>query len=71
MERWPWLLTSISYGDCRHHWQFGAQHFTGLIYDSRMSPYLKTLASFFEGPHTWKLALEEHRPCATRLQHGI
>lgn len=37
------------------------KHFTGLIYDSRMSPYFKKLASYFEGPHTWKLALEEHR----------
>ncbi|MFD1744922.1 FadR/GntR family transcriptional regulator [Rhizobium helianthi] len=35
--------------------------FTGLIYDSRMSPFFKKLASYFEGPHTWKLALEEHR----------
>lgn len=37
------------------------KHFAGLIYDSRMSPYFKKLASYFEGPHTWKLALEEHR----------
>ena len=36
------------------------KHFTGLIYDSRMSPYFTKLASYFEGPHTWKLALEEH-----------
>lgn len=35
--------------------------FTGLIYDSRSSPYFTKLASYFEGPHTWKLALEEHR----------
>lgn len=37
------------------------KHFTGLIYDTRMSPYFTKLASYFEGPHTWKLALEEHR----------
>lgn len=36
-------------------------HFTGLIYDWRMSPYFKKLASYFEGPHTWKSALDEHR----------
>jgi DNA-binding FadR family transcriptional regulator len=36
------------------------ERFTGLIYDSRMSPYFMKLASYFEGPHTWKLALEEH-----------
>ncbi|MDO1583523.1 FadR/GntR family transcriptional regulator [Rhizobium oryzicola] len=37
------------------------KHFTGLIYDSRSSPYFTKLASYFEGPHTWRLALEEHR----------
>ncbi|MDI7862337.1 FadR family transcriptional regulator [Rhizobiaceae bacterium n13] len=36
------------------------KHFTGMVYDSRMSPYFKKLASYFEGPHTWKLALDEH-----------
>lgn len=35
--------------------------FTGLIYDKRMTPYFEKLASYFEGPHTWRLALEEHR----------
>ncbi|MGE7368863.1 FadR/GntR family transcriptional regulator [Neorhizobium sp. NPDC001467] len=34
--------------------------FTGLIYDRRLSPYFAKLASYFEGPHTWQLALEEH-----------
>ena len=34
--------------------------FTGLIYDSRVSPYFEKLASYFEGPHTWRLALQEH-----------
>ena len=35
--------------------------FTGLIYDKRMTPYFTKLASYFEGPHTWRLALEEHK----------
>jgi DNA-binding FadR family transcriptional regulator len=26
-----------------------------------MTPYFERLASHFEGPHTWRLALEEHR----------
>lgn len=34
--------------------------FTSLIYDQRMTPYFKRLASYFEGPHTWRLAYEEH-----------
>lgn len=34
--------------------------FTGLIYDQRMTPYFEKLAGYFEGPHTWQLALEEH-----------
>ena len=44
--------------------------FTGLIYDSRMSPYFKKLASYFEGPHTWKLALEEHRIIRNAIAAG-
>ena len=35
--------------------------FTGLIYDQRTSPYFEKLASYFEGPHSWSLALQEHR----------
>lgn len=35
-------------------------HFTGIIYNKRMTPYFAKLASYFEGPHTWRLALEEH-----------
>jgi DNA-binding FadR family transcriptional regulator len=35
--------------------------FTGLIYDKRMTPYFQKLASYFEGPHTWRLALQEHK----------
>lgn len=46
------------------------KHFTGLIYDSRMSPYFTKLASYFEGPHTWKLALEEHHIIRDALALG-
>ncbi|MCJ8508954.1 FadR family transcriptional regulator [Rhizobium lemnae] len=46
------------------------KHFTGLIYDSRMSPYFTKLASYFEGPHTWKLALEEHHIIRDALATG-
>ncbi|MBM7325554.1 FadR family transcriptional regulator, partial [Agrobacterium sp. S2] len=36
--------------------------FTGLIYDERsLSPFFEKLASYFEGPHTWNLAVQEHR----------
>lgn len=35
--------------------------FTGIIYDQRMSPHFEKLASYFESPHTWRLALEEHK----------
>lgn len=34
---------------------------TGQIFDRRMTPYFERLASHFEGPQTWRLALEEHR----------
>lgn len=34
---------------------------TGQIFDRRMTPYFERLASHFEGPATWRLALEEHR----------
>ncbi|WP_137136409.1 FadR/GntR family transcriptional regulator [Rhizobium sp. FKY42] len=46
------------------------KHFTGLIYDSRMSPYFTKLASYFEGPHTWKSALEEHHIIRDALATG-
>lgn len=46
------------------------KHFTGLIYDTRMSPYFTKLASYFEGPHTWKLALEEHRVIREAIAAG-
>ncbi|WP_320198707.1 FadR/GntR family transcriptional regulator [Agrobacterium sp. rho-13.3] len=34
--------------------------FAGQIFDRRMTPYFERLASHFEGPHTWRLALDEH-----------
>lgn len=43
---------------------------TGLIYDKRMSPYFEKLASYFEGPHTWKLALEEHKVVRDAIASG-
>ena len=46
------------------------KHFTGLIYDSRSSPYFTKLASYFEGPHTWRLALEEHRVIRDAIAAG-
>ncbi len=35
-------------------------HFTGHIFDRRMTPYFERLAAHFEGPHTWRAALDEH-----------
>ena len=45
-------------------------HFTGLIYDERMSPFFEKLASYFEGPHTWRAALHEHRIIRDALAKG-
>ncbi|TWF46533.1 FadR/GntR family transcriptional regulator [Neorhizobium alkalisoli] len=44
--------------------------FTGIIYDSRMSPYFEKLASHFEGPHTWRLAVEEHKAIRDAIRTG-
>lgn len=44
--------------------------FTGIIYDSRMSPYFEKLASHFEGPHTWRLAVEEHKTIRDAIRTG-
>jgi DNA-binding FadR family transcriptional regulator len=44
--------------------------FTGLIYDERSSPFFEKLASYFEGPHTWRAALEEHRVIRDALAAG-
>ena len=44
--------------------------FTGLIYDKRMTPYFEKLASYFEGPHTWRLALEEHKAIRDAIAAG-
>ncbi|NTJ44761.1 FadR family transcriptional regulator [Agrobacterium larrymoorei] len=35
-------------------------HFTGQIFDRRMTPYFERLASLFENPDSWRRALEEH-----------
>lgn len=35
-------------------------NFTGHIFDRRMTPYFERLAAHFEGPETWRAALEEH-----------
>ncbi|XAZ21273.1 FadR family transcriptional regulator (plasmid) [Sinorhizobium sp. B11] len=34
---------------------------TGELFDMRMTPYFEKLASHFEGPVSWRTALEEHR----------
>lgn len=44
--------------------------FTGLIYDRRLSPYFEKLASYFEGPHTWQMALEEHQAIRDAIAAG-
>jgi DNA-binding FadR family transcriptional regulator len=44
--------------------------FTGLIYDKRSSPFFEKLASYFEGPHTWRAALEEHKVIRDALAAG-
>ncbi|GGA99306.1 GntR family transcriptional regulator [Brucella endophytica] len=44
--------------------------FTGLIYDKRSSPFFEKLASYFEGPHTWRAALEEHMAIRNALAAG-
>ncbi len=44
--------------------------FTGLIYDRRLSPYFEKLASYFEGPHTWQMALEEHQAIRNAIAEG-
>jgi DNA-binding FadR family transcriptional regulator len=44
--------------------------FTGLIYDKRSSPFFEKLASYFEGPHTWRAALDEHRVIRDALAAG-
>lgn len=46
------------------------KRFTGLVYDRRTSPYFEKLASYFEGPHTWKLALEEHQVIRDAIAAG-
>lgn len=33
---------------------------TGMVYDQRLTPVFRKLASYFEGPHSWRVALDEH-----------
>lgn len=45
--------------------------FTGLIYDSRMSSrYFAKLASHFESPDSWRLALHEHQAIRDAIAAG-
>lgn len=46
------------------------RHFAGLLSDKRTSPYFEKLASYFEGPHTWKRAVEEHREIRNAIAAG-
>ncbi|ARM92604.1 GntR family transcriptional regulator protein (plasmid) [Rhizobium sp. CIAT894] len=43
---------------------------TGEMFDMRMSPYFERLASHFEGPTTWRSALEEHRAIRDAIASG-
>ncbi|RUM07889.1 FadR/GntR family transcriptional regulator [Rhizobium chutanense] len=43
---------------------------TGEMFDMRMSPYFEKLASHFEGPTTWRSALEEHRAIRDAIAAG-
>jgi DNA-binding FadR family transcriptional regulator len=46
------------------------RHVIGLVSDNRTSPYFEKLASYFEGPHTWKRAVEEHRHIRDAIAAG-
>lgn len=46
------------------------RHFAALLSDKRTSPYFEKLASYFEGPHTWKRAVEEHREIRNAIAAG-
>lgn len=46
------------------------RHFIGLFSDKRMSPYFEKLASYFEGPHTWLRAVEEHKVIRDAIAAG-
>jgi DNA-binding FadR family transcriptional regulator len=43
---------------------------TGEMFDMRMTPYFEKLASHFEGPVSWRSALEEHRAIRDAIAAG-
>ncbi|MBY5359999.1 FadR family transcriptional regulator [Rhizobium leguminosarum] len=43
---------------------------TGEMFDMRMTPYFARLASHFEGPTTWRSALDEHRAIRDAIAAG-
>lgn len=46
------------------------RHFISLLIDKRTSPYFEKLASYFEGPHTWQRAVEEHKAIRDAIAAG-
>jgi len=46
------------------------RHFISLLIDKRTSPYFQKLASYFEGPHTWQRAVEEHKAIRDAIAAG-
>ncbi|GEO84841.1 MULTISPECIES: FadR/GntR family transcriptional regulator [Alphaproteobacteria] len=45
-------------------------HVISLLIDKRTSPYFEKLASYFEGPHTWQRAAEEHKAIRDAIAAG-
>ncbi|PDT14164.1 GntR family transcriptional regulator [Rhizobium sp. J15] len=43
---------------------------TGEMFDMRMTPYFEKLASHFEGPTTWRSAVDEHRAIRDAIASG-
>ncbi|ABC93960.1 probable transcriptional regulator protein, GntR family (plasmid) [Rhizobium etli CFN 42] len=43
---------------------------TGEMFDMRMTPYFAKLASHFEGPPTWRSAVDEHRAIRDAIAAG-
>ncbi|RUM22267.1 FadR family transcriptional regulator [Rhizobium vallis] len=43
---------------------------TGEMFDMRMTPYFEKLASHFEGPTTWRSAVDEHRAIRDAIAAG-
>ncbi|ARO33608.1 GntR family transcriptional regulator protein (plasmid) [Rhizobium sp. NXC14] len=43
---------------------------TGEMFDMRMTPYFAKLASHFEGPTTWRSAVDEHRAIRDAIAAG-